>query len=210
MEKGLGNDEKKVPSVTEIRQERAQEAYVSDWGIDKYRKVLGDDFMEMRGKLGLDIGSGRSEKFSKEGAKIGLKIISMAPYLKDGMPRLEDGEIDPTFLQDWQKLSVGGIAQEIPFTDNTFDYEVGLFSVPYYLPLASEEYEVFFKEVLRTLKPGGNAYLAPVFKNKEKGEGFVSAEFISEVLGRFSDSMTYKIEPLNAGDQECRLILYKT
>ena len=196
------NQKESFQSIYEKRR-KAEQVHVSNWGLKDYQGELGIDVKEMEGKLVLDIGSGKNEKFSKEAAPIGIKVVSMSPHLK-----LKDAALTEEFLKDWQKRSLAGRAQEMPFKDSTFDYEVALFSVPYYLPYDQEEYKVFFKEVIRTLKPGGSAYLSPIFKNKTVGEGFVPLEFISSVLSQFPE-ITYKIEKKNDVDRECRLVLTK-
>ncbi|HTE48876.1 MAG TPA: methyltransferase domain-containing protein [Candidatus Paceibacterota bacterium] len=204
MEGNPDSQKENLQSIYATRQEAERGAHISDWGLARYQEVLGIDVAEMKGKLVLDIGSGKSEKFSKEAAKIGIKVVSMSPHLKN-----KDAALTDEFLQDWQKSSVAGKAQEMPFIDDTFDYEVALYSVPYYLPFNQEEYKIFFKEVIRTLKPGGSAYFAPIFKNKTIENDFVPRKFISEVLKQFSD-ITYKIEKLNDADKEYRLVLKRT
>ncbi len=176
-------------SIQTIRQNAEQESSMSDWGLNKYAEVLGINPEEMKDKLVLDIGSGSTERFGKDAAEVGIKVVSMTPNAKEG--------------------AVTGRVQEMPFDENVFDYEVALYSVPFYLPLTKEEYTVCFKEVIRTLKPGGRAYLSPVFKNKAMGEGFVPREFIDQVLSQFSDSISYTLERVNSTDQEYRLILAK-
>jgi len=182
--------------IQSIRQRAEQEASMSDWGLSKYAEVLDLNIDEMKGKLVLDIGSGTSEKFAKEASKVEIKVVSISPRAKDDTP-------------SGTPLSVTGRVQEMPFRDNFFDYEVALFSVPYYLPLTKAEYTACFKEVIRTLKSGGKAYFSPVFKNKTVGEGFVPKEFIDEVLSQFSNSVSYTLEKLNPTDQEYRLVLTK-
>ena len=180
------------------RQKAEQDAFMSDWGLSKYTEVLNLNLTEMRDRLVLDIGSGATGKFTEEAFKVGIKVVSMSPQLKDVTPS-----------QDGQRMSITGRVQEMPFGDNTFDYEVALFSVPYYIPLTKEEYTLSLKEIIRTLKPGGTAYLSPVFKNKTMGEGFVSREFIDDVLNQFPDSILYTLEKLNSTDEEYRLVLTK-
>lgn len=192
-----------------IRQNIEKGVAVSNWGLEKYKEVLGIDMAKMEGKTVLDIGSGKAEKFSKEAAKFGVKVVSMGTHLKDGIPKNMYDEKSKTFLKDRQGFSVAARAQELPFEDNFFDYEVALYSLPFYLPYSRDEYSSFFKEVIRTLKPGGKAYFSPIYKNQALEKDIVSAQLISSILDDFSDSIMYKIEKLNHEDKECRLILIK-
>jgi len=203
MEGNLDRKKENLHPIYAKRRKVEEGAYISDWELGDYQTELGINVAEMKGKLVLDIGSGKSEKFSKEAAKKGIKVVSMSPHLKNPAALTEE------FLKDWQKSSVAGRAQEMPFKDGTFDYEVALYSVPYYLPFNQEEYKKFFKEVIRTLKPGGRAYFAPIFKNRTVGHGLVPKEFIRGVLDQFRPDITYKIEERNNGDNERRLVLIK-
>ena len=130
MEENPQNSQKEsLPSIDEERRKAERGAHISDSGLLDYQEELGIDVNEMKGKLVLDIGSGRSEKFSKQAAEKGIKVVSMSPRFKNVKLALTD-----EFLKDWQKRSVAGRAQQLPFIPGTFDYEVALFSVPYYLP----------------------------------------------------------------------------
>jgi hypothetical protein len=100
--------------------------------------------------------------------------------------------------------------------DSTFDYEVALFSVPFYLPFDPEEYKIFFSEVIRTLKPSGKAYFNLIFKNAalDKSNGFredifIPSSFMHGVLSEFSNLISYKVEQVDIKDLECRLVITK-
>ena len=202
MEDPFKKEKPVLPYLQKRRLFKEEAAYISDHGLDKYKKSLGINIAEMKGKLVLDFGSGANEKFSKEASKKGIRVVSMSPHLKN------KDELGTLFFENWQNRSVAGRGQEIPFADNTFDYEVAQYSVPYYLPFAHGEYKRFFNEVIRTLKPGGKAYFFPIFFNDTDGYS-VSPEFISKLLNKYSDYITYTIEKINAEDKECRLILTK-
>ena len=194
--------------IEERRRTEEYSALITDKnGLKEYSESFGVDFTKMEGQKVLDIGSGKSEKFSKEAAKIGVRVFSMSTA---GDLRYHGKSAE--FLKDWQGRTVVGRVQQMPFTDNTFDYEVALNSVPYYLPLEENEYRMFFSEVIRTLKSGGRAYISPIFGDNLRG-GIISREFVTTVLGEFSDRCTFVIdESPNSGDQEgkeYRLVLTK-
>lgn len=208
MEGNLGGNKKiELTPLQEKRRKEEQSAHISDSELEKYADFLGFNLEKMRGKLVLDVGSGKTEKFSREAAKAGIKVVSMSPHLKFGRAQKL-----VTSQEDWQKKSVAGRAQEMPFEDNTFDFEVALFSVPYYLPYNdAEEYKAFFSELIRTLKPGGEAYVVPVCGEEMKN--VISREFIDGILSQFKDKCSFVIEKLpktvDEYQKEYRLVLTK-
>ena len=160
----------------------------TDRNADTYQEFLGFSLKELKGKFGLDIGSGENELFSKQAAALGVKVFSMSPRLRKGIP-------NDYLKKDWQKRSVAGRAQEIPFLDNTFDFEFALYSVPYYLPVtfeefkthqtSFEEYTSFISEVIRTLKSGGSAHIYPIYGQQ--------LTITKEILKKFSQLATYTL-----------------
>jgi SAM-dependent methyltransferase len=181
--------------------------------LKQYAKLLGVNFDLLEGKSVLDIGSGLTEEFSKDAAKKGIKVVSMRPVFNE-----EGKGIGKEFFEDWQRRSVIARGQEMPYEDNSFDCEVALFSVPFYLPRDPDninepskvEYEDFFSEVVRTLKPGGKAYISPIFKNyiASLEVRTVSRKFIENILKKFSDSISYQIDD-EVDTKESRLVITK-
>lgn len=192
--------------IQEIREQRERESSLTEHDLHIYEKIFGIDVSQWKGKLVLDIGSGINEQFSKEAAQKGVKVISMR------VPEdIEGTQIDKKFFENWQKKSVFARGQQMPYEGNSFDREVALNSVPFYLPLILEEYKIFFSEVIRTLKPGGQAFFFPILKNfhEDLDKRAIPREFISLILNQFSDSIKYKIEEAYRGDRECRLVITK-
>ena len=143
-------------------------------GINKYEKWLGISIEELKGKLVLDIGSGPEEIFSKEAKREGVDVVSLSPELKhEDIREITKGNFLDIFRKGrWQKKSVAGIVQELPFENETFDVEVSLYGGMHYLPYLESEYRLAFKEIIRTLKSGGKAYLYPVNVQEEDEEKF--------------------------------------
>lgn len=176
-------------------------------GIEKYEKLLGLPIQEMKGQLVLDIGSGPEEVFSKEVKKKGINVVSLSPELKYGdMRKSAKGNFFDFLHKGFgqgrrQKKSVGGIIQELPFKDETFDSEVSLFGGIHYLPYLKSEYELAFTEIIRTLKRGGRAYLYPVNVRDEDKAAFLQlleelssqADFKFDLVEKFDDIDMYRV-----------------
>jgi ubiquinone/menaquinone biosynthesis C-methylase UbiE len=164
-----------------IRRKKESEVPISDRSDpDHYEDNLGINPTELKGKFILDIGSGRVEEFSKYATKLGAKVVSFGPHLKDEDYRQRLVE-DP----EWQKKTIAGRAQEMPFPDNTFDIEVASWSVPYHL-LNFQEKKLAFAEMIRILKPGGKIHVYPIFDTH--------IDSIEGILRKFSKVVKSKFE----------------
>lgn len=122
-------------------------------GIREYETILGFDRKSLEGKTILDVGSGSLELFSKELNKLGLRarVISLNPdYIHESYRLLSQDE-------DWQKLSVAAIGQELPFRNDTFDRVFGVESITRYMsPYRNKDAaQKWGLEIGRVLKPGG-------------------------------------------------------
>jgi ubiquinone/menaquinone biosynthesis C-methylase UbiE len=135
-----------------------------DRSLEEYVELTGIPIGELRGESVLDIGSGGKESFSKQAAEQDVKITSLNPALKDEAHRslLKDPASD---LNPWQKRSAAGLAQELPFADNTFKAEVGLYSLTNYwhFPEDYDRYNIALRDIVRTLSQNGKAYMYPLW-----------------------------------------------
>jgi ubiquinone/menaquinone biosynthesis C-methylase UbiE len=123
--------------------------------LGEYEKFLGFQRDELSGKTVIDLGSGPTERFSRELKESGIdvNVISINPDYKSEKQRKEI-----VTNPEWQKKSVAAIGQELPFQDNSIDEVLGLYSVSWY---ADTEFEQVLPEVYRVLKPGGVARIGP-------------------------------------------------
>ena len=163
MSKELPKDSREWAHDTTDRQGRERD-------LEDYEGWLGFKREDLEGKSVLDIGSGERELFSKDlrGLDISAKVFTLNPDYSDGRYRKRI-----KLKEDWQKKSTAGIAQELPYQDNTFDIIVGLYSVTAFSapdkefgnPEAAKKW---LSEVARVLKSGGKAIFAPV----TEGEGY--------------------------------------
>ena len=143
-----------------------------DSNIVGYEWMLKIDPRGLEGTV-LDLGSGTAETFSREMTELGINVISLNPHLVDPYNaqkaiegiRIEDrgpmfGSLATRSTIPWAGRSVAGLAQELPFADNTFDTVLAVASSPHYIP--PEDYQISMQEVARVLKEGGTAHLGPV------------------------------------------------
>jgi len=135
--------------------------------LEDYEGYLGFKREDLNGKTVLDIGSGESELFSRQLKESGInaQVVSLNPDLISDSYRQEIKKIN-----DWQKKAVAGIGQELPFKNKSFDnvlalYSVAVFSSPSINPEAAEHW---MNEIVRVLKPGGEARIGGLLADKKE------------------------------------------
>ncbi|TSC60552.1 MAG: hypothetical protein LiPW15_430 [Parcubacteria group bacterium LiPW_15] len=124
-------------------------------GLDEYEKTLGFRREELSGKTVMDLGSGPTERLSRELKELGIdaNVISVNPDYKNEKYR----KVIIT-NPEWQRKSVAAIGQELSFQDNSIDEVLGLYSVSWYVDAG---FEHILQEIYRVLKPGGIARIGP-------------------------------------------------
>lgn len=153
--------ENENPEPEKDKKDYYEHTQVTDRSLQEYQEYLNLPLESLQGKIVLDIGSGQKESFAKQAKKMGINVVFMSPDLKDEevRDRLKGGFFKKL---KWTGKSVAGIVQELPFGDSVFDAEVSLFAFPFHLPKSETELKRGFQEILRTLKPGGRAYIYPI------------------------------------------------
>ena len=133
-------------------------------GLETYQDYLGIKKEDLRGKDILDLGSGETERFSRElkAAGIDANVICVNPDYS-----IERFRKANSALPDWQKKSVAAIAQELPFKDECFDevfavYSITVFASPSKIGGNIEATKRWLSEIVRVLKPGGEARIMPL------------------------------------------------
>jgi len=128
---------------------------VSERGIEDYKEILEMPITrEFLGEKVLDLGSGVTGRFAKEAAEQGIKIYSLTPvFNKPGIRK---------FLKSNENFPTAGLAQNLPYKSNVFDSVLSVWAVPAHIPPDKKNYIESFKEIVRVLKPGGRAFLAPI------------------------------------------------
>ncbi|HMS92338.1 MAG TPA: class I SAM-dependent methyltransferase [Candidatus Saccharibacteria bacterium] len=135
-----------------------------DENLSEYLIQHDLDLSQLKGKV-LDIGSGINETFSKEAAGHGVDVVSLNPNLIGEYNRIliktqSEYGTEPS-ATEWLAQSVAGLAQELPFADNSFDTVISSAVFPVYIENENERLQIL-AEISRVLKPGGKAYLSPV------------------------------------------------
>lgn len=133
-------------------------------GLELYEDFLGFKRGELEGLKVLDLGTGETERFSRELKNSGIDatVINLNPdYSMEKTRKTLGRALDRT------KISVAATAQELPFKDESFDRALGLYSVTVFAdpgPIGGnpEATKLWISEVNRVLKPGGEARFAPI------------------------------------------------
>ena len=121
-----------------------------DSGFENYQKFLGFELEDLKGNNVLDIGGQPNGFFAAEAESIGAKVVTFNPKTSGESRKHND--------------IVAGLAQQMPFKNESFDIVLAYASVPAYLPQFEPEYRETFSEMLRVLKPGGKIYIFPIME----------------------------------------------
>lgn len=173
-----------VPVVDRL--DVAMRAGNHDASIEDYECVLNLDPTQLGERI-LDLGSSSSEIFSREMSDLGIEVISLNPQLIDPYKAVQAREgvaveyRGPMFGNivtysdiPWAGKSVAGLAQELPFGDDSFDAVLAIASAPCYIP--NRDHEVTLREIIRVLREGGVAHLAPIIESPT--QDFSEKEFL--------------------------------
>lgn len=136
---------------------------ITDRGLNEYCSIFGINPQDLSGKHILDVGSGTRERFSKEASQHGATVVSMSPELRKWFKRRITKGLLLTDKR-WQKSSVAGRAEEMPFRNNLFDYIFASWSIPYYSP-DEEDAQNSIDAMMKALKPGGILGIFPYEKD---------------------------------------------
>lgn len=132
-------------------------------GLDFYLERLNLRAEELVGKRILDLGSGKEAAFARDVMLKEMKdtqVVSFSPHFSKEEYRKD--------LKGTGSAvgAVAGIAQEMPFKNGSFDYVLGVWSVPFHLRIgkkdvAEVEVRKALGEAIRILAPGGELRLYP-------------------------------------------------
>ena len=172
------NEELAARAERQRRQRDAESSMCTDRGIWQYEYTLEIPITEkFLGKTVLDLGSGMEGQFARAAARRGIDVYSLSGALGSERFRkiLRKECIKNREERRALNRSVGGLAQELPFKSNVFDSVLSSWAIPYHLEKNKKDYEASFREIARVLKPGGKAYLAPIY------ERWISPPFFNEI-----------------------------
>jgi len=149
----------KEPNIDENRKlEYALTRDITNFrGLKEYKEFLEIPITrKFLGEKVLDLGSGVSSRFTKEAAEQGIEIYSLSPaFIKPELRELRRGK-------NLKDVPTAGLAQNLPYKSNVFDSILSVWAIPAHLPQDKKNYIESFKEIVRVLKPGGKAFLAPI------------------------------------------------
>lgn len=131
--------------------------------------LIPGEWRKMEGKTVVDLGSGLTERFSRElkNGGVNANVIALNPdYSQRKFREIVQQQ------EDWQKKSVAALGQALPFRDKSIDYILGYNSLTIYArpderPESAKKWAL---EIARVLKSGGEARLAPITQ-KEADDG---------------------------------------
>lgn len=133
----------------------------ADNSLKVYEVDLGFSREQLAGKTVLDLGTGTTDRLARElkEADIDTNVVSLSPDLHTSTGAKYALELEHP---GWRRRGVSGIAQRLPFQDNSFDMILGLYSVTYYT-WSESQMQAWVREFARTLKPGGEVRLGPAY-----------------------------------------------
>lgn len=184
----------KPPALNETRSKHEQKSVLSDYSFKGYCESLYLNPEDLNGKTILDLGSGEHENFSREAIKVGATVVSLNPQLL--RENIREKVVN---FPDWEKKSVAGRAQQLPFKDGSFDLIVSYFAIPTWVP--RESHEMFEKEMLqilteslRVLEPGGRVILSPIVWCGQDGKDQMIVDNLGSLGSKFLREQGCKVD----------------
>lgn len=164
------NNQERIESAS--RFEAVTGTAYSDNGLFAYEKYLDFPVEKYFSCRVLDIGSGYGERFNTEAAGQGIKVISLNPELRKESAR-KKRERSLKRRRAEAVDSVAGLAQNLPFKDESFEAVTSLCAIPKFLKPEINEYRQTFSEMVRVLKSGGKAYVFPIDRTEIEGQNVI-------------------------------------
>ena len=119
------------------------------------------DIDDWKGKRLLDLGSSAYNLFASQAAVHGVDVVSINPALKHTIDRRKLHQFSASSPDYTTQPSVAALAQNLPFSDFSFDAVIAVYSVPHYLHhvappapngfLSPAMIEGFYTEEIRSL-----------------------------------------------------------
>ncbi len=152
-----------------------------DNGLEFYLEEFGLTGQELEGKVIVDLGIGRTNRFARDIRTRGINatVIGISPDLKDPLTRemvnaeAPDRSVvidDNARVEEGSNLLVAGIAQMLPLADGSADIILASYSLSYYhMSTATDaETDAWIGEFGRILKQGGEARVQPVYPDNKQ------------------------------------------
>jgi len=136
---------------------------------EEYLRQLSIGREDLENKHVLELGAGAELNFARDIAKLGIKadVVSFSPAFLNAKLWKEYWR-----AVDSEKAServVTGMAEHLPFADNSFDTVV-MFYVNFYIN-SDQRMDDCLSEITRVLKPGGRAFIGPLLSPSKDEAG---------------------------------------
>lgn len=168
---------------------------ITNRGIADYQRELGINVKTLKGKSVLDIGAGYGI-FQEECQKIGIPAIALDPSYRNPTKGGDRFESHLKIARS-RKGKVSGVNETLPFKENSFDMVLSNCSSFHYLyhnyPRPGHRYEMaklMFEEVVRVLKPGGEARIGEV-RQRSNDRNFYH-ELLEEVAEKYYSGISWE------------------
>lgn len=171
--------------------------HTDQWDLPFYEETLGISMYELMGQKVLDIGGAPDGAFAREAIDMGIDVVTLNAKKNSGAKQINNFGFESGFAgPDVPTKTVQGLAQQLPFQDNSFDCVISAGSIPLYLPRNEAEFRETFKEILRTLKPGGKGIFYPITEDLHSDPAFkkITAALKTECLIEF-ESVHFEGDP---------------
>jgi ubiquinone/menaquinone biosynthesis C-methylase UbiE len=197
-------DQTERQSVEISEKEFARLSFKGGRNYSEYKKFLRFNESDIEGKKILDLGSGPESTFAEEvEEKMPNTKVTIFGFDADRVDR-----DDPSNeIEDNYPDSVKGLFTKLPFEDASFDVVVSSAAMPLYLT-KEEQVREAFREVVRVLKSGGRAFIAPINYTKvidpdekevwyryKKHSFEESKELLSKILKEMSAQIDFDFIP---------------
>lgn len=163
----------------------------------EYLQNLGLKREDLSGKRILDVGAGgRGFAYDVASQGIQAEVFSLEPRF--AIP--PEKRVDTLFgsyadLSDTPQVhgkTVAGVAEKIPFLDNSFDLVVSNYAFPTWAPSAKSLWQ-FYKEAARVTKPGGEIRLYPNYRQGDRQFARSKVDTAKTFIRDLSDSLQLKL-----------------
>lgn len=138
---------------------------------------------DLIGKAILDVGSSRKGFFAREVERRfpNARAFNLDYELREPLTSQERGK---TIFQigrfafkrlepfDTRSRNIAGLFTQLPFQDGSFDLVISMYAVSFWLQTRQLENEAY-QEIIRVLRPGGKAYIAPAQRLSNDGRCLV-------------------------------------
>lgn len=140
----------------------------------------------------LDIGSGKACGFARDNTNP-HRVVSLNPQL-NRIDRRESARA-PYPLYGLKAtpdvLAVAGLAQCLPFADQSFDMAVSANAVPHYAH--TSDWMRIYQEAVRVLRPGGCAQFYPAFPQEDPALTGLAAQGLEVSIDQLEDPLEMRL-----------------